>query len=365
MSFLLTDEQKQIHESAQRVMSEAFDPDAQRDLLAKPGNYDHKFWQTCRDMGWTALAIPERHEGLGLGLIELSLVAEATGRAIGGAPFLLSSYAAAQALLAFDEEDLKTSWLPKLAHGEKIGTVAFGSGGDAVVTAPSMRWSDGLLTGTARAVLAGTYADFVILLASDGAEPMLLLAELGGETHREVLNTYDNSRGVADLHFSAAPARPLVTQDAVEAAWSILERASVVLAAEQVGGADKCLELACQYAQTRQAFGQPIGKFQAIKHKLAEIYVANQIARANVMEAALRHDQGRDDFGQLAAAARISASEAYDLAARESIQVFGGIGATWESDMHLHLRRARSAAGALGSRFVWQDRLISKLERAA
>lgn len=364
MSILYTEEQQQIQDAARRMLADGYSAERLRNLLEAPGRYDETHWQACREMGWTALAIPEAYDGLGLGLLELALVAEAGGRSLCGSPFLLSSYAAAQAILMAADAATKAEVLPLLASGEKIATIGFGRGNDALAILPPVTWSDGSISGTMPAVLAGAHADLAVVLAADGASPHLVLVELDASVGRDILNTYDNSRGVADLSFTSTPARLLGEADAVTTAWAVLERAAVVLAAEQTGGADACLELACAYANTRQAFGQPIGKFQAIKHKLAEIYVATEIARANCLEAALRHDRGLADFTPLAAAARVSACEAYDLAAREGTQVFGGIGATWESDMHLHMRRARSTAGTFGSRFVWQDRLISALESA-
>lgn len=366
MSFLYTDEQRQIRDGAVRMLAESYSGEVVRGLLESRGHYDASYWRQCREMGWPALAVPEEFDGLGLGLIELTLVAEATGRAVCGAPFLASNYAAAQAILLAGDDVAKADVLPLLASGEKIGTIAFGRGADAVAPQPLAQWQNGQISGMVPAVLAGAHADLAVVLASDGGRPVLALVDLNQDgVERNILATYDNSRGTADLVLGATPARLLGEGEAVATAWRVLDRVAVVTAAEQVGGADVCLELATDYAKTRQAFGQPIGKFQAIKHKLAEMYVANEIARANVLEAALRHDRGLEGFTSLAASARISATEAYDLASREGAQVFGGIGSTWESDMHLHLRRARSTASLWGLRFAWQDRLIAQLEGAA
>jgi alkylation response protein AidB-like acyl-CoA dehydrogenase len=365
MSLLHTDEQEQIRQTAVRALAKAYAADRLRGLLETTGEYDLTFWQACREMGWTALAIPQEYEGIGLGLVELTLVAHAAGRVVAGAPFLFSSYAAAQAILLCEDAALKSEVLPLLATGDAIGTVAFGAAGNPVAVRPGGHLVDGALSGTYRGVLAGMHAGLAVLLASAGDDRVLVLVDLDGPTvRRDVLDTFDNSRGMADLTFTGTPARVLVNAGADHAAWSVLDRAAVVLAAEQVGGAEACLELACNYATTRHAFGQPIGKFQAIKHKLAEIYVANEIARANCLEAAFRHDAGLAGFTPLACAARLSATAAYDMASREGIQVFGAIGATWDSDMHLHLRRARSTAALLGERSIWEDRIVATMENA-
>lgn len=366
MSILYTDEQKQIGEGAQRFFSDNYSGAKLKDLLETTGRYDERFWQTCRDMGWTALAVPKQYGGLGLGLIEFSMVAEAAGRAVAGAPFLLTSYAASQAILLAADEALRSEVLPLLASGEKIGTLAFAEGSDPVPTELTVTFVNGRISGVKRAVLGGAHADIAVTLASNDGAAALMLVDLNDEdVTREVLSTYDNSRGVANITFNDAPARLLTDVNATEIAWNVLYLAAIALAAEQTGGADACMEMARDYANTRHAFGQPIGKFQAIKHKISKMYVANQIAKANCLEAAIRFSSGGPNAAPLAAAARISAIKAYDLAAREGIQTFGGIGATWECDMHLHMRRARSCAAALGSRFIWEDRLVAELEAKA
>jgi len=366
VSILYTDEQKQIGESARRFFSDNYSGVVLKDLLEVPGRYDQGFWPACRDMGWTALAIPPDYGGLGLGLIEFAIVAEEAGRAVAGAPFLLTSYAAAQAILLAGEQSLCAEILPLLASGAKIGTLAFAEGTDPVPLQLTVTLAGERISGVKHAVLGGAHADIAVTLASRDGAPALVLVDLTDQAvRREVLNTYDNSRGFANITFDHAPVRLLTTEDAIGTAWNVLNRVAVGLAAEQTGGADACMEMARDYATTRYAFGQPIGKFQAIKHRIAEMYVANQIAKANCLEAAIGFTHGSPRADPLAAAARISAIRAYDFATREGIQTFGGIGATWESDMHLHLRRARSSAAVLGSRFLWEDRLVAALEAQA
>jgi len=366
VSILYTDEQKQIGESARRFFSDNYSGVVLKDLLEVPGRYDQGFWPACRDMGWTALAIPPDYGGLGLGLIEFAIVAEEAGRAVAGAPFLLTSYAAAQAILLAGDQSLCAEILPLLASGAKIGTLAFAEGTDPVPLQLTVTLAGERISGVKHAVLGGAHADIAVTLASRDGAPALVLVDLTDQAvRREVLNTYDNSRGFANITFDHAPVRLLTTEDAIGTAWNVLNRVAVGLAAEQTGGADACMEMARDYATTRYAFGQPIGKFQAIKHRIAEMYVANQIAKANCLEAAIGFTHGSPRADPLAAAARISAIRAYDFATREGIQTFGGIGATWESDMHLHLRRARSSAAVLGSRFLWEDRLVAALEAQA
>jgi len=366
VSILYTDEQKQIGESARQFLFRQLFGAVLKDLLEVPGRYDQGFWQACRDIGWTALAIPPDYGGLGLGLIEFRIVAEEAGRAVAGAPFLLTSYAAAQAILLAGDQSVCAEILPLLASGATIGTLACAEGTDPIPRELTVTLAGERISGVKRAVMGGAHADIAVTLASRDGAPALVLVDLTDQAvRREVLNTYDNSRGFANITFDRAPVRLLTAEDAIGIAWNVLNRVAVGLAAEQAGGADACMEMARDYASTRHAFGQPIGKFQAIKHRIAEMYVANQIAKANGLEAAIGITYGSPRAAPLAAAARISAIRAYDFAAREGIQTFGGIGATWESDMHLHLRRARSSAAALGSRFLWEDRLVAALESHA
>jgi acyl-CoA dehydrogenase len=148
-------------------------------------------------------------------------------------------------------------------------------------------------------------------------------------------------------------------------AAALLQRLAVITAFEQLGGSETCMELARDYAAQRHAFGQPIGKFQAIKHKIAEMYVLNELARGNALRAAQSLAQDQPDLPLRAAAARLSATTAYDYAAAEAIQVHGAIGVTWEHDLHLHYRRARATALELGSAAVWEDLIVDILAEAA
>jgi acyl-CoA dehydrogenase len=174
--------------------------------------------------------------------------------------------------------------------------------------------------------------------------------------------TFDNSRCTADLSFKGLPVQRLADSGAAQ---MLLDRLAVIAAFEQVGGADACMAQARDYANERQAFGQPIGKFQAIKHRIAEMYVANELARGNALRGALDLAEGSAELPLHAAAARLSAINAYEFAAREAIQIHGAIGVTWEHDLHLHYRRSRALALELGSALEWEDILVDALRAAA
>jgi acyl-CoA dehydrogenase len=354
MAFLLDDDHRQIVREAERLLADGFSPDRLRDLLERTGSHDEVFWTACREMGWTAITIAEEHGGLGLGPIELCLTSQIVGRFAAGAPFLSTSFGVTEALRLHGAALARIAHLPRLATGETIGAVHLSAaldGGDL----PSLR--DGALHGALGPVTAGLQASLLVTLARDattGAD-VLVLAELDGRTQRTAVQTFDNSRGYADLSFDGAPATILVAEDAAGAALGLLARVAVVVAFEQLGVAEACLERARAFANERQAFGQPIGKFQAIKHRIAEIYVATELARGNALRAVLALRDDAEDLVIRAGAARLSAIDASELAAREAIQTHGAIGVTWEHDLHLFYRRGRALTLELGAAGPWED----------
>ncbi|MDO9369864.1 MAG: acyl-CoA dehydrogenase family protein [Sphingopyxis sp.] len=359
MTILYDEGQQAIATESRRVLEARSSKDALLPLLETVGEYCRPFWDTAKEQGWTALALPEADGGLGLGLIELGLIAHQAGRSISGAPFLTSSFGAAKAIELFGAEAQRSRWLPGLASGETIGAVAFAAGPDALPRQPDITFADDRVDGTARGVSAGLSADVAIVFANGPGMPVLALVDMA-TVQRSAVASFDNSRMVADLGFSGAPAETLAVGNAARnAALHILALQSVVTAHEQTGGAEVLMEIARDYALTRKAFGQPIGAFQSVKHRIAELYGLVELARANCIHAAAR--EGAPDFITAAAAARLSATEAYDTAARDCIQIHGGIGVTWEIGLHLHMRRARSLAIEQGSSLFWEDVLVDQL----
>ncbi len=363
MSILYDEGQQAIASESRRVLDARTSKERLLGLLEQTGQFDQPYWDTAVEQGWTALAIPEQHGGLGLDLVELGLVAQATGAATAGAPFLTAGYGASRGLLACADEELKARWLPALASGEALGTVAFAEGNAPLPPLPKVSFAGGRLSGVKEGVTAGLKADFAIVWASHNGQPALVLAELSGVS-REVVDSFDNSRLYADLGFVGTPATLLIEGAAAAAlAQDILARMAVVTAYEQTGGAEALLFIARDYAITRRAFGQLIGAFQSVKHRIAEMYGLVEIARANCIDAAAK--EGQPGFLKAAAAARISATDAYDTAARDCIQVHGGIGVTWDMGLHLHMRRTRSLAIETGNMFFWEDLLATELTGVA
>lgn len=359
MSILYDEGQQAVATESRRVLDARVSKDKLLGLLEQTGACDETFWSTAVEQGWTALAIPEEHGGLGLSLIELGLVAQACGAATSGAPFLTGGYGLSRALIDGADSAAAATWLPRLAAGEVTGAIAFAEGNAVLLPAPAVRFSGGKLSGTKPAVTGGLTADLALVWVSGDAGPVLVLAELAGANRRAV-SSYDNSRLYADLTFAETAATVLAEGAAAHAlALDVLARMAVVTAHEQVGGAEALLHIARDYAVTRKAFGQPIGAFQSIKHRIAEMYGLVEVARANCIHAAA--SEGQAGFLIAAADARISATEAYDTNSRDCVQIHGGIGVTWELGLHLHMRRARSLAVEQGSLMFWEDLLVDQL----
>ena len=359
MSILYDEGQQAIATESRRVLEARVNKDELLPLLETTGQYLGAFWDTAKEQGWTALALPEQYGGLDLGLVELGLIAHQAGRSLSGAPFLTSNFGAAKAIELYGSEEQKAKWLPGLASGETIGAIAFASGSNALPTRPGVTLTDDRLDGTKTGVAGGLAADLAVVYANGPGMPVLAVAELSNVT-RTAIDSFDNSRLYANLAFAGTPAEALVVGGAArDAALHILALQAVITAHEQTGGAEAMMEIARDYAVTRRAFGQVIGAFQSIKHRIAELYGFVVLARANCIHAASR--EGQADFITAAAAARISATEAYDTASRDCVQIHGGIGVTWELGLHLHSRRARSLALEQGNWLFWEDILVDRL----
>jgi acyl-CoA dehydrogenase len=367
MNFDFSDDLKALREQARKFLRERCPSAAVRKILEGPEPYDKGLWKEIAAMGWTGAAIPEEYGGAGLGHLGLCVLAEELGASLAPVPFSSSVYLASEAIMAGGSEAQRKAWLPRLASGEVIGTLALAEGpGKADVRKLRTTFRGGTLSGEKLPVPDGDVADVAIVAAQGERGVTLAIADLNASgVTREAVETIDPSRSHARIGFDGAPAETLGGPgDGERLLRRVQDRAAVLFAFEQVGGAQRSLEMARDYALQRYAFGRPIGSFQAIKHKLADVYVATELARSNAYYGAWALARDAPDLPLAAAAARISASEAYFLAAKENIQVHGGMGYTWEFDCHLYYRRAKLLALALGSTRLWKDRLITQLETA-
>ena len=366
MNFEFSDEQNLLRDQALGFLQENCPTAAVRAILDGDARYDEALWGKIAELGWTATVIPEKHGGIGLSHLELCVIAEELGRAVAPVPFSSSVYLATEALLLAGSDAQREKWLPKLAAGEAIGAFALGEGAGQPTAASLKTTAQGdALTGTKMPVADGDVADFAIVVAhadsGDGAS--LYLAELDG-VDRQSVRTLDPTRSHARLSFAQTPAQIV---GAPGQGWALtqrlLNRAAVLFAWEQVGGAQAALDMAKAYALERYAFGRPIASYQAIKHKLAHAYVKNTLARSNCYYGAWALDTDAAELPAAAATARVSATQAYYYASKENIQTHGGMGFTWEFDCQFHYRRAKLLSVNIGSEAAWQDKLIAALEQ--
>jgi acyl-CoA dehydrogenase len=371
MDFDFSPEQKEIQQQARRMLAECCDLRAVRRVLDEGRTWDAALWQQVAELGWLGAAIPEAYGGLGLGGDTLAVIAEELGRALAPLPVSSSIYLAAPCVLHAGSEGQRIEWLPELASGVRIATLAAAEGlvGVDEHARQAARVKNGRLTGTKLPVPDGLLAHWAVVTAldEDGVAGLYRVDLAGRGVTRSALDSLDPTRPVARIVFDAAPAQRLggegdAAADAASALRRVLDEAAVWIAFEQLGAAEAALAMSVDYAKLRHAFGRPIGSFQGIKHKLADMYVRNQLARSNACCGAWALTADPAELPMAAASARLSASEAAEFAAKETIQTHGGIGATWEADPHLFYRRARVLQGAIGGPAVWRERLVNALE---
>jgi len=370
VNFDFSPDQRSLREQARKFLAEHASSARVRRILEGAAPYDAELWRGMAEMGWMGTAIPETHGGAGFGHLELCVLAEELGRSLAPTPFSSTIYLAAEALLMAGSPAQQKRWLPRIAQGEAIGCFALAEG-PQVATPGNLatRADGGRVSGTKIPVMDGDVADFAIVVAgeADSRRAGLFLVDLTGPgVTRTSVTTVDPTRSHARLVFDGAGAEPL---GAPGAGWPLVERlldrAAVLVAFEQLGGAQAALDMARDYALGRFAFGRQIASFQAIKHKLADIYVAVELARSNAYYGAWALSKDAPELPVAAATARVAATEAYYQAAKENIQVHGGMGFTWEFDCHLHYRRAKLTGLMLGSARRWKDLLVTRLQVGA
>ena len=367
VDFDYSDDQTFLKDEARKFLAARCPSSVVRGVLDDPAkSYDAGLWRAVAEQGWLGAAIPEAHGGLGLGRVELCAIAEELGRAVAPIPFASTVYVLAEAVMAHGTEVQKAAILPRIAAGELIGCLAT-SEGPGVVGPNTLqsRVEGGKLSGIKIPVTDGDVADTALVLASEGGRPGLFLVDLKqAGVKRETLKSLDPTRGVAKITFDGAVAERVGEAGAgFDLVQAIMDRAAVLLAFEQLGGADRCLEMAREYALGRYAFGRVVAGYQAIKHKLADMYVKNEVARSNAYYGAWALNDDAPELPIAASAARIAASEAFWFASKESIQVHGGMGFTWDVDCHLYYRRSRQLSLVAGAPKVWKERLVSQLEQ--
>ncbi len=347
-----SEDQEELRRFVRQFLEEKSPESAVRELMSTERGYDEAVWrQMAEQMGLQGLAIAERHGGGGFGYRELVLVLEEMGRALLCAPYFSTVVLAAGALSHSGDEATCEEFLPAIAAGRSIATLAFEEAGgrpaaDAISSAAAPDGAGGWrLSGEKTYVLDGHVADVVLVVAE--APDGLSLFRCAGDAEglqRELLPTLDLTRKQARLTFVDTPVVPVgKSGDGGAVLARVLDLAATALAAEQVGGAQRCLDMAVGYAKERMQFGRPIGSFQAIKHRCADMLLDTETARSATYYAGWCAANGDDDLPVAAAMAKAHCSDVYFRTAAENIQIHGGIGFTWEHPAHLYFKRAKSS----------------------
>ena len=367
MTFTLTDEQRELAATVAEFLAKTSPEQQVRRLMECGGAADPAAWsQMTTQLGLTGLIVLERYGGGGFGFLDFALVAEQAGAALVVAP-LLSTVTAAAVLMLSTDEDLKAEYLPSLASGQRVATLALaeatGSWDPSSVRTTVASGPDGpRVTGEKMYVVDGQFADVFVVSARADDGSVGLYAVEAAHAEATPLQTLDMTRPQARVVFTAAAARPLAgSAAAAEVTERALATAAILLSAEQVGGAQRCLDMSVDYAKVRVQFGRPIGSFQAIKHKCADMLLAVESARSAAYYAASALD-GASAADVLAAAALAKAhcSTAYTRVAAENIQIHGGIGFTWEHPAHLYFKRAKTSELLFGDP-AWQRERLATL----
>jgi alkylation response protein AidB-like acyl-CoA dehydrogenase len=368
MNFDFSADEKLVKDQVSRFLTGACDSKVLRAVFEGPAPYASGVWDGLVSMGLTGTAIPEIYGGVGAGYPSLCLVAEQLGAHLAPTPFSSSVYLATEAIMLFGTEAQKEHWLPKLAAGEVTGTVAVVESVAQVTEASiAVTFANGKLKGEKLIVADGGTADFAVVLAREvsGATALYITDLKHDSISQAEIATVDPSRNSTSIVFNETPASLLgELHDGWTQLQQVYDRAAILFAFEQLGGAQSALDMAVNYAKQRFAFGRPIGSFQGLKHMMADMYVALKLAESNCYYAAWALATNADDLPLAAATARVSATQAFQLCARDNIQVHGGMGFTWEFDCHLYYRRSNYLTLQLGGLSEWEGKLVDSLPKA-
>ena len=365
----VTAEQEELRASVRRFLAERAPISAVRSLMDTAEGLDPEVWRLAGEqLGLQGIAIPEEYGGAGFGFAEQAIVLEELGAALYGGPYLASAVLAATALLASGDEAAKKAYLPGIASGELVATLAFteedGSWDPAAIRLTASPDGDGWqLDGRKSYVLDGHTAGLILVVARTGEELSLFAvhSDASGLT-RTALPTLDQTRKLARLDFAAVPVTLIGPAGGGAAVLGrTLDVAAIAQAAEQLGGAQRALDMAVGYAKVRHQFGRPIGSFQAIKHRCADLLLEVESLRSAVQYAAAAVAENSDEVPVVASLVKAYASDVYFHVTAENIQIHGGIGFTWEHDAHLYFKRAKSSELFLGDATYHRARLADRI----
>jgi alkylation response protein AidB-like acyl-CoA dehydrogenase len=369
MTLGVTAEQDELRDSVRRFLADRAPISRVRELMETEDGIDRAVWeQAGAQLGLLGLAVPEEYGGAGFSFAEQAIVLEELGAALYGGPYLASGVLAATALLASPDEGARRDLLPAIAAGEVIATVAFteddGSWDPGAARLAAAKDGDGWrLDGHKSFVLDGGAAGLILAVAVADGRLSLFAVDAGAAGLRATtLPTLDQTRKLARLEFDSVAARLIGSPgDAAVVMDRVLNVAAIALAAEQLGGAQRALDMTVEYTKVRHQFGRPIGSFQGLKHRLADLLLEVESLRSAVIYAAAAVADDSPEVPVLASLIKAYASETYFHVTAETIQMHGGIGFTWEHDAHLYFKRAKSSELFLGDASYHRERLATRI----
>ena len=383
MEFAFTEEQEMIRDTASSFLAEVSTSAAVRAAMATEQGYDSALWnRICTEMYWQAIHVPEEYGGMGLGYVEVVATMEQMGRYLLCSPYFSTVCLAGNALLLMGSDAQKAQWLGRMCESGLTATVAFNGGtsdwGADAITATWRRDGDSyVLDGEYRYVVDGHTAELLIVAAREegavgeqGISLFLLPAETPGVT-RQWLPTMDQARKQASLQLAGVTLAPTALMGEAGGAWThlsaVLDLAAIALAAEQVGGCQQLLDQVVEYTSERVQFNRTIASFQAVKHKAADMMLQTEVARSAIYYGACIAQEALDEgpmaaeLGEAASVTKSYCSDAYFAIAGDALQLFGGVGFTWEYDIHLYFKRAKSSEHLLGNGAFHRERIAQRL----
>ncbi|WP_041454513.1 acyl-CoA dehydrogenase family protein [Pseudoalteromonas translucida] len=383
MEFSFTEEQKMIRDTAQAFLAEVSSSNAIRSAMDTEQGFDPQIWQRiCEEMYWQAIHIPEEYGGMGLGYVDLVVMLEQMGRYLLCSPFFSTVCLASNALIVAGTDEQKQQYLTQICEGSLTATLAYTSkngqwDATAVQGIVTAQGDDYVLNGTYRYVLDGHTAQLLIVAArsegSEGEQGISLFA-IDSDTpgvKRTWLPTMDQTRKQAEIVFDNVRVSSSQLMGEENNAWSqlnkVLQLAAIAIAAEQVGGSQQVLDLTVEYTKERVQFGRPIAGFQAVKHQAADMMLRTEVARSAVYYAACVAQEAlsggllADELGEAASVAKSYCSEGYFKNAGDALQLHGGVGFTWEYDVHLYFKRAKSSELFLGDAAYHREHVATLL----
>jgi alkylation response protein AidB-like acyl-CoA dehydrogenase len=373
MDFGFNEEQEMLRATARKFLENECTSDFVRKRMAEPAGVTDEFWAKLAEQGWLGLVYPEEYGGSGLGFVDLTVLMEEMGRAVMPGPFFSTVLLGGLTILEAGSAGQKKAWLPRIADGTARATLAW--------TEPSARWDAGGVTVAAKAggggfrlngtklfVLDAHLADVLVVVARtrEGGRPeeglsLFLVPRDARGVEVQLLPTMDQTRKLCEVTLGDVAVAADGLLGARDGGWAplarVVERATVALCAEMCGGAQRVLDMTTEYAKIRIAFGRPIGAYQGVKHRAADMLVDVENAKSLTYYAAWAMDENAPDAALAASMAKAYVSDAYRKVAGAGIQLHGGIGFTWEHDLHLYFKRAKSSEFTFGDATFHRERV--------